>query len=126
MKQGGGLSDKLFTLCYDEIIDICQSLGASVGVFHHAKIAILVYADDIFLLAFSIYVVIKLYKAVWKWASFDICFNESKSNLTVMDYASWKVLRAASSYMYETMSIFDICIPFHTKRDFKYLGVFID
>ena len=86
----------------------------------------LVYADDIVLLAFSIHGVITLYKAVRKWASFDICFNESKSNLTVMGYASWKVLRAASSYMYETMSIFDICIPFNIKRDFKYLGVFID
>ena len=107
-KQDGVLSDKLFTLCYDEIIDICQSLGPSVDVFHHAKIAILVYADNIVLLAFSIHGVITLYKAVRKWASFDICFNKSKSNLTVMGYASWKVLIAVSSYVYETEYIWHL------------------
>ena len=78
----------------------------------------------IVLIAFSIYGVIALCKAMWQWASNNIAFNESKFHLTVMGHASEEILKSAF-YVYETY-VYNICIPFNSEQNFKYLGVFID
>ena len=35
IKHGGGLSDKIFALCYNDVISICQLLGPSISITSH-------------------------------------------------------------------------------------------
>ena len=126
VKQGGGLSDKLFALCYEDIIESCQALGPSVGINNYSKISILLYADDIVLLSFSFQGVIQLYHCVCKWSSFDINFNEQKSHLTAMGKSSAKILKHAPNYIDKTLEQNNVHFPLNTEGNFKYLGVFIN
>ena len=52
VKQGGCISALIFACCYDELIMECNKSSAGI-MLHGTKVSILVYADDILLLATS-------------------------------------------------------------------------
>lgn len=85
IKQGGVISGYYFSLCYDELVDILKSIGAGVLLTNsHCKrllLFILIYADDIILIARSIYGLGRLIDATLGFANMykDIQFNTSKS-----------------------------------------------
>ena len=125
IKQGGGLSGIIFAVTYNEIIDECHNLGPSVRVKYKMKIAILVYADDILLLSYSIHGIIRLYKCVFKWASEDIQFNEAKSHLIVRGIKSSRMAHKLEKDANSTLQQHNLLIPYNAEANFKYLGVFM-
>ena len=80
------------------------------------KIAILMHADDIVLLSYSIHCIIRLYKTVLKWAWHDIQFNQSTSHLTV------RGKRSPCMADNIEQSVNKLSIPYFPKADFTYLG----
>ena len=85
VKQGGILSGKLFSACYDDLIECLYKTG--VGVLlktpecKRILLCILVYADDILLLAKSPFGLMELIQKTLLFANYysDIFFNPSKS-----------------------------------------------
>lgn len=80
VKQGGCLSSFLFSICYDDLIDEIKSLNA--GVFINTQhVQLIIYADDILLVASSILGLLQLYDCTIKFTErySDIKMNPSKS-----------------------------------------------
>ena len=125
IKQGGGLSGIVFAVTYNEIIEECQNLGPSVSIKYRMKIAILVYADDIVLLSYSIHGIVRLYKTVLKWAEYDndIKFNESKSQLIVRGTRSLSMAGKLENSAKATLLQCSLSIPYSKEANFRYLGV---
>ena len=85
VKQGGILSGKLFSICYDDLIYCLYKTGAGILLSIPGKrrilLCIIVYADDILLLAKSPFGLMELIKKTLHFANLyhDIFFNPSKS-----------------------------------------------
>ena len=123
IKQGGALSSILFALCYNDLIDMCQNLGPSIGLPGKCKIAIMVYADDVVIFAHSLLGVISLYCTVKSWAHDDIIFNDEKSHLIVRGTKSQKISSKIVGTVTNTLQYLGINIPYDPIANFKYLGM---
>ncbi len=85
VKQGGVLSGKIFSSCYDDLVHALKRAGA--GVLYPCidngfkLICVLIYADDVVLVASSPYGLRRLIEIAFTFASTysDITFNPSKS-----------------------------------------------
>ena len=85
IKQGGVLSGYYFAACYDTLISALKVTGAGVIITNSLNnrflLFILIYADDIILVAKSVYGLGRLIDATMRFASThsDLKFNTSKS-----------------------------------------------
>ena len=85
IKQGGVLSGYYFAVCYDKLVTLLKVIGAGVIITNSFSkrllLFILIYADDIILIAKSIYGLGRLIDATMNFASMyrDLNFNKSKS-----------------------------------------------
>jgi hypothetical protein len=79
VRQGGVLSPYLFSLCLDDVVKFVESCayGCHIGI---RNISIIMYADDILLLAPSLYALQKLINIVESYLlSIDMSLNAKKS-----------------------------------------------
>ena len=84
VKQGGVLSGILFSCCYDDLVEDLEKTGIGVLLKTLSKymlLCVIVYADDVILIASSPYGLKKLIEKTLLFASRynDITFNSSKS-----------------------------------------------
>ena len=87
IKQGGILSGRYFSICYDDLVHDLRKVGAGVLItgFRNLRLLlyILVYADDIILIAKSPYGLSRLINVTLSFAKKynDIVFNPGKSHI---------------------------------------------
>ena len=85
VKQGGVLSGIIFSMCYDDHVDALENTSASILISctnnRFKLICVIIYADDVLLVAASPYGLRCLIKEVFIFANryCDISFNPSKS-----------------------------------------------
>ena len=85
VKQGGVLSGRYFSICYDDLIELLRKTGSGVILisFNNKRIflQIIVYADDILLVSKSPYGLAELIDVTLRFAKLynDINFNPGKS-----------------------------------------------
>ena len=85
VKQGGVLSGRYFSMCYDDLIEMIQKIGSGVILLclndKKVFLQIIVYADDILLVSKSPYGLAELIDTTLHFASLysDISFNPGKS-----------------------------------------------
>ena len=85
VKQGGILSGRYFSICYDDLIDMLRKAGSGVILisFNNKRIflQIIVYADDIMLISRSPYGLKQLIDITFQFSLLynDITFNPGKS-----------------------------------------------
>ena len=113
VKQGGCISAIIFACCYDKLIESCTKSTAGI-ILHGTKLSILVYADDILLLAaspFALKTLLCITKKFFQQYN-DIEVNNSKSAIMRMSIKGKKK---------PPISVNDI----PTKSSAKYLGVWL-
>lgn len=87
VKQGGVLSGRYFSMCYDELVKMLRKTGSGVlftsFVKNNIMIQIIVYADDVILISKSPYGLAELIDVTFQFARLyhDIDFNPSKSRI---------------------------------------------
>ena len=113
VKQGGVLSGILFSACYDDLADELENTG--VGILYKTLnrfilLCVLIYADDILLIASSPYGLKLLIK---KTLSFALCYND----ITLNPDKSW-ILRLGN---HRKPAVSVLGIP--TTECHEYLGV---
>ena len=118
IKQGGCLSATIFACCYDSLV--MELIKAGPGV---EGIPVLIYADDICLISFSLDGVIKLYEIVKKWSKNDIQFNQTKSALTLMGTKSKIKAEKLENNINSTLNKHRLNFPFIKNCNTMYLGI---
>ena len=116
IKQGGILSGRYFSICYDDLVHDLRYVGA--GTFLHSSrnkrilLFILIYADDIILIARSPYGLSQLIKVTLNFARKynDLSFNPGKSS----------ILRLGCNSL-PAVSVYNIPVT----ECYEYLGVMI-
>ena len=87
VKQGGVLSGRYFSMCYDDLVKMLRKTGSGVlfcsSFFNSILIQIIVYADDVILISKSPFGLAELIDVAIEFARQydDIEFNPSKSRI---------------------------------------------
>ena len=118
IKEGGCLSATIFACCYDSLVKELVKAGPGVK-----GVPVIIYADDICLLSFSLDGIIKLYNIVKKWSKNDIQFNQSKSALTLMGLKSDIKSEKFEDNIIDTLNEQKLNFPFVKNNNAMYLGV---
>ena len=114
VKQGGVLSGRFFSMCYDDLVKMVRTTGSGIMLLclnnKRVLLQIIIYADDILLVSKSPYGLAELINTTLRFARLynDITFNPSKSwilRLGTLRRAPVSVLGIPVSDSYEYLGV---------------------
>ena len=117
VKQGDTLSPTFFSIYINDLAKVLKKSGIGIGV-NGCKVCILLYADDLFLLADNENDLQTLFDLMHAWCfEWRLSIHIAKSNI-VHFRGSWKK-NSNFNFQYNDTSL-------EYKDEYKYLGVYLD